>query len=97
MSCLYNIFFKTNKVVCLTCEKTSQNFHYENCPICLNKYCEKTSLLLPCGHCFHTPCILKWFEKQMNCPICRREFKWVLYKREIGTRKKYRSAEIQFY
>ena len=82
MSCLYNIFFKTNRVVSVTCEDSSKNFVSEECPICLDTCGEKDSLKLPCGHCFHTWCILEWFDKQMTCPVCRRRFKWVVNKKK---------------
>ena len=78
MSCLYNIFFKTNRVVSVTCEESFEVFPSEDCPICLDSCCEKNSLTLPCGHSFCTGCILEWFDKQMTCPVCRRKFKWVL-------------------
>ena len=27
--------------------------------------------ILNCGHQFHTDCIIKWYNKKNNCPICR--------------------------
>ena len=87
MSCLYNIFFKTNRVVSVTCEESHQVFPCQDCPICLDSCCEKNSLTLPCGHCFHTGCILEWFDKQMTCPVCRRKFKWVVNKKKKRRRR----------
>ncbi|RMZ92979.1 E3 ubiquitin- ligase RING1-like [Brachionus plicatilis] len=46
------------------------------CTICLN-YFERNDRLkiLPCNHKFHSDCILKWVERNSNCPLCRRENK----------------------
>ena len=30
-------------------------------------------LTLECKHKFHSKCILKWFENQGTCPICRHQ------------------------
>jgi hypothetical protein len=87
MSCLYNIFFKTNRVVSVTCEESPVVFPSEECPVCLESCCHKNLLTLPCGHSFHTWCILEWFDKQMTCPVCRRRFKWVGHKKKKRRRR----------
>ncbi|OQS06581.1 hypothetical protein THRCLA_20343 [Thraustotheca clavata] len=28
-------------------------------------------LKLPCGHCFHSECVLGWVEQKNSCPLCR--------------------------
>lgn len=43
-----------------------------NCSICLTNM-NKKKCKLGCNHCFHTKCILKWFEKSNSCPICRQQ------------------------
>ncbi|KAL3926493.1 MAG: hypothetical protein SGPRY_003271, partial [Prymnesium sp.] len=48
---------------CVTCEESSQ------CPICLNDLLEATKM--PCGHCFHDGCLLKWLHSHNTCPVCR--------------------------
>ncbi|OQR92327.1 hypothetical protein ACHHYP_03827 [Achlya hypogyna] len=47
------------------------------CSICLEE-AETTStegkdmtLVMPCGHSFHEPCLVKWFESDSSCPLCR--------------------------
>ena len=49
------------------------------CAVCLELIHEKGSKL-PCSHCFHTSCILAWYEHRtrrcqphsVQCPLCRR-------------------------
>ena len=41
------------------------------CIICLDyivKY--ENVIVIDCGHIFHKDCLLKWFKKRYNCPIC---------------------------
>ena len=47
-----------------------------NCCICLDEISmgEKT-VLLPCGHMFHSDCIITWLKKNNTCPMCRFEIK----------------------
>ena len=47
-----------------------------NCCICLDEIAlgEKT-VLLPCGHMFHSDCIITWLKKNNTCPMCRFEIK----------------------
>ena len=45
----------------------------ENCAIC---YCElddeeQCYSIEPCGHRFHTKCIIDWFRRASTCPCCR--------------------------
>lgn len=35
---------------------------------------EPENITLPCHHTFHTPCIMKWLQKNNTCPNCRKEF-----------------------
>lgn len=45
-----------------------------NCSICLNNQKDKVIRQLNCGHKFHIECIDIWFEKNNNCPLCRKTF-----------------------
>jgi hypothetical protein len=50
-----------------------RNDHKSNCPICLESFHLKDTMILSCSHVFHKICI-KNFEKFSNnkkCPICR--------------------------
>lgn len=41
----------------------------EDCAICLRKL--YNTWPVPCGHQFHTKCILQWLRYKNSCPICR--------------------------
>lgn len=45
-----------------------------SCSICIEDFCEGEKVrLLPCGHAFHTECILPWLtERQGCCPCCKK-------------------------
>lgn len=49
-----------------------KNIEVTECCICFNEL--KDPIHLECGHGFHIKCILKWFEKKMECPICRTKY-----------------------
>jgi len=50
------------------------NIEFPSCSICLTEVNEgEDSILVPCGHIFHESCILKWFEVNNKCPVCRYE------------------------
>ena len=56
--------------------KTDKKIIYENCVICLDNLIEenkdnKNVSSLPCGHQFHTKCIIQWMLKSKKCPLCR--------------------------
>ena len=44
----------------------------EECSICLDKYLPKQkTIILDCGHKYHTQCITQWLLKDLSCPDCR--------------------------
>jgi hypothetical protein len=46
----------------------------ETCMVCRDDQhagCVVTKL--PCGHTYHSDCILQWFERKSSCPTCRYE------------------------
>ena len=42
------------------------------CCICLGVIVDEHNCRLPCTHVYHIPCIKKWFDQKMACPICLR-------------------------
>lgn len=83
MACIFNLFYKTNKIYPITCSPCETKYDTDECFICLNLLTPQ-ALILPCGHIYHTNCILDWFDRNMNCPTCRKKFKW----RETNIRMK---------
>ena len=75
MSCLYNIFFKTNKIYAINCESCETKYPTDECAICLEPINSQT-LTISCGHTYHSNCLLNWFEYNMTCPVCRTKFIW---------------------
>nr|XP_009801323.1 PREDICTED: E3 ubiquitin-protein ligase RNF181-like [Nicotiana sylvestris] len=46
--------------------------YYEQCPICLDKPSTGEEITyMPCSHFCHSNCLLKWFQKNASCPLCR--------------------------
>lgn len=43
----------------------------DDCSICLSPLNESRSVILPCSHKYHYQCIIGWFDKEVNCPLCR--------------------------
>lgn len=41
------------------------------CPICYETI-KRSCRELPCGHTFCSGCIMNWWKRQLNCPICKR-------------------------
>ena len=44
-----------------------------DCPVCLQDMQDAScdGIALPCGHAFHTRCIVYWLETNSSCPCCR--------------------------
>ena len=45
----------------------------ENCVICYSNLDDEEQCysIEPCGHTFHTKCIIDWFRRASTCPCCR--------------------------
>ena len=65
----------------------------EECSICLREFQNNNNFEMPCGHNFHDDCILDWFDKKKNCPLCRQPFKWALEK-NMKITNKYKNGNI---
>jgi hypothetical protein len=57
------------------CKKNDKGeFEQPTCSVCLSEIkMEEETILVPCGHMYHSSCILEWFEKNNTCPVCRFE------------------------
>ena len=52
----------------------AQVFDTEQCVVCLDNLEDGHSVLLPCGHAFHHPCMAAWHVQPLDssrCPTCR--------------------------
>ncbi|KAI3894248.1 hypothetical protein MKX03_021838 [Papaver bracteatum] len=46
--------------------------HKSGCSICLREFENGISISeLACSHVFHMGCIVNWFARGTNCPLCR--------------------------
>ena len=56
------------------CETNKESdLNSDTCAICIEGYTEvDESITLECNHKFHKPCIMTWFKKELNCPLCRK-------------------------
>ncbi len=57
------------------CKKNDKGvLEQPTCCICISdiKKNEET-LLLPCGHMFHSECVVNWLNQNNTCPVCRFE------------------------
>eukprot|EP00300_Choanocystis_sp_HF-7_P010611 c17040_g1_i2.p1 GENE.c17040_g1_i2~~c17040_g1_i2.p1 ORF type:complete len:352 (+),score=79.93 c17040_g1_i2:107-1057(+) len=56
-------------------EETRRLIHKEgDCAICmgqLNEADTQNTLITPCNHVFHQPCLEEWMNIKLECPICR--------------------------
>ena len=44
------------------------------CAICREMFSSgESAKRLACTHLYHSKCILKWFDRNQSCPICRRQ------------------------
>ena len=51
---------------------TLNEINEKECIICFEEYKEGDIIIeLDCKHIYHDPCISKWLQKDLSCPICR--------------------------
>lgn len=58
-------------------------YNEEDCIICMNAIGFSYKSTLPCGHMAHSACILRWFEEQKRCPLCRYDCKYAYVSNSI--------------
>ena len=69
----------------------------EACPICFDPITLNDKKILPCGHTFHTQCLLRWFVTGDSCPVCRESAsgnEWVQFRELVAEemRERYKDA-----
>ena len=69
---------KRTKIIPIVFPRPKKVIEEKECPICLNEM--NDTVHLPCGHAFHSDCILNWIDTKRNCPICRSSVVWSLIK-----------------
>ena len=52
-------------------EKKKQEDNSDICVICQDKCLQSEENATPCGHVFHTGCLLGWLKSHNTCPCCR--------------------------
>ncbi len=77
---------KTAKVLPIIFPKTDKMFEEKDCIICSNEF-DNNEAYMPCGHKFHAYCVLIWFEKKMECPMCRTKFSWAKSKKQANVKE----------
>lgn len=64
--------FKMNDKYCKKNEKGE--LETPNCSVCISDISKgEETLLLPCGHMYHSGCVEPWLKKNNTCPVCRFE------------------------
>ena len=89
--------FKMEKKYCKKDEKDPNKLEYPTCSICLMDINDgQNTILLPCGHMFHSDCATKWLEIHNTCPLCRFELPTddPNYERERRERNNQRNANM---
>ena len=58
----------------LPCDKIIHRHNTSECSICSDRLVDGIMLTrLPCGHIYHTQCIVPWLSRTSSCPTCRYE------------------------
>ena len=85
MSAIIKFFCKKkrNRIWPVIFNNPDIKFESSTCNICLVNFTDTNKINLSCGHQFHSSCILKWFDKKMECPCCRTHYTWLKGGRKI--------------
>ncbi len=58
------------------CKNNLGKLEYPSCSVCISDISNREeTILLPCGHMYHSKCILEWLNQNNTCPVCRFELK----------------------
>ncbi|KAI0562722.1 hypothetical protein FGB62_55g069 [Gracilaria domingensis] len=54
--------------------KKNDKGQLNSCPICTEQFeLHEIARRLPCGHMYHSECIVPWLKQHCTCPMCRKE------------------------
>jgi hypothetical protein len=62
---------RRRQIVTLPLLTVVNDYQNEECCICLDKDTIQIWAVLPCGHKFHSSCIMRWLVAHPTCPVCR--------------------------
>ena len=70
------IFFTVTKEVNFD-KEVNNVFGQSTCMICQEdfEYEERVTMIKQCSHLFHKDCLLCWYDRNQNCPICKQSLK----------------------
>jgi E3 ubiquitin-protein ligase RNF115/126 len=58
------------------CKNNNGKLEFPNCAICISDIVKnEETILLPCGHMYHSKCIVEWLNQNNKCPVCRFELR----------------------
>lgn len=63
MKIIFYLFFSL--FICFKC------FAQESCPICCRSIDDEKTITTQCSHIFHENCLREWFQRKIDCPLCR--------------------------
>jgi len=69
----------SSKIVPIVFPKVERVYEESECSICFEPL-KTLYAALPCGHVYHSDCILKWLTDHRSCPVCRKKMQWTLIK-----------------
>lgn len=73
------IFKSNTKILPIVFTDKSNKYLEDSCVICSSKF-NNNYVALPCGHVFHSECVLQWISKKLTCPVCRMKLEWTTKK-----------------
>ena len=80
---LFKKKIKKSKVLPIVFPKNNK-FNETKCIICYSNFEHNNEVSLPCGHAFHSDCILTWISKKMECPYCKIKLSWTSRERSVS-------------
>lgn len=68
---ILNLFKKKQENVMYEYIILNKDFENSECIICLENMIKGERVkILGCGHMYHYDCIMEWFKRKRECPLC---------------------------